>query len=159
MCCSGNFILCAGMRHSPPSRSNSDHSAFAQFARPDEHKRREFQSCLGRRLPAVSVDSSKQLTNAFRIRDRGMVTNHDRRECAFEVCRRIALRTTCRDGVAEHLACTLLRTVRGLVFPSRLQLPKRCKEFRRCDVPKRPRADVRVEQLVKCPFSFLQRGR
>jgi hypothetical protein len=70
------------------------------------------------------------------------MANHDRCERAFEIGRRISLGTAGGDGVTKHLAGALFRTVRGLVFASRLKLPKRDEELRWRDVANRPRADV-----------------
>ena len=71
-----------------------------------------------RRLSDVTVNGSKELTNARGIGEARMIRNIERRKCSTKIGRRIALSTARCNGIPQHLADALLRSVRGFVLPT-----------------------------------------
>ena len=62
----------------------------------------------------------------------------NRRECAREIARKVAIRASSRHGVAHDSAANLQRTVRGLIYALRLNSTQGGQEFDRLEIGDRP---------------------
>jgi hypothetical protein len=92
----------------------------AQFPRSNEHEWRESKRGMRDGMTIVAVNCAHQFANAYRVGNRGTVDYGNRGESPTEVHGGVPIGAPGRDGVANYLAHTLLRSVGSLVFSARL---------------------------------------
>ena len=114
----------------------------AQFAGPHEEQWRELERDLGRGLPAIPVEGAQQLADLARLSDRSEVPRLDRRECAFQVARRIALRAARGDRVPEDARAVSASAVRRVMATAGLDTPQQQQHVRGLDVSDRGASDA-----------------
>ena len=121
----------------------------AQFARPDEHQRRQSQRTFRREESLIRINGAQQFSDTLRFDDRGVMLFLGRGQCAAKIAGGIALRPSGRYSIAEYLSAVLHRPVGSLQCAPAFDSTQHCEQLGCFDFGDGPLAKPREDVVFE----------